>query len=107
MKIPHKHKDCIIAWANGAEIQIKNGDGSWFDFDQEDVPIWSKFSEYRIKPEPKPDVVMYHGVDNWKGTDSIFGIMDSDVQTFSHWDNQIKLTFDGETGALKSVEIIK
>lgn len=42
----HKHADLIIAWANGAEIQVKN-DGNWTDIE----PSWLKNKEYRIKPE--------------------------------------------------------
>ena len=53
----HKHADEIIAWANGAEIQIyvsKRGDWMWVDTCE---PMWLESAKYRIKPEPKPDVV--------------------------------------------------
>lgn len=50
----HKHKDLIIAWANGAEIEQKGTYTEWSDF----LGFWfeSDALEYRIKPEPKPDV---------------------------------------------------
>ena len=44
-----KHKWCneIVAWAGGAEIEIKWGDGSWNEIDN---PRWDSCMEYRIKP---------------------------------------------------------
>ena len=47
---PHKHKDVIIAWANGADIERYLG-GRWNgDYD----PSWSDRSEYRTKPTKTP-----------------------------------------------------
>jgi len=56
MKTPHKHAELIKAWADGAEIEEQHlkkdwapfTDGHWMESDS-----WN----YRIKPEPKPDVV--------------------------------------------------
>jgi len=47
----HKHADLIIAWAEGAEIQIRTG-GKWCDLS---CPFWdSPKQKYRIKPrEPR------------------------------------------------------
>jgi hypothetical protein len=47
MKKPHKHRDLIIAWANGAEIQYKP-QNTWIDLSS---PSWNYSFEYRIKPE--------------------------------------------------------
>jgi hypothetical protein len=47
MKQPHKHRDLIIAWANGENIQYKE-DNEWVD--RKD-PCWCNLTEYRIKPE--------------------------------------------------------
>lgn len=44
---PHKHKDLIIAWANGAVIQYKDTT-VWRTVDH---PSWSSLGEYRIKPK--------------------------------------------------------
>ena len=45
----HKHADEIIAWANGAEIQLYHTDTEkWVDAP---TPLWFD-CEYRIKPEP-------------------------------------------------------
>ena len=47
MKKPHKHRDLIIAWANGEKIQYKV-DYEWVDYEH---PSWCNLAEYRIKPE--------------------------------------------------------
>ena len=53
----HKHKDLIIAWANGAEIEsFDNLTQRWYYTDR---PVWGSHTQYRIKPEQKPDVVKY------------------------------------------------
>lgn len=49
MNKPHKHRDLIIAWANGAQIQIRySAEGSWMDTN---TPRWYAHYEYRIKPK--------------------------------------------------------
>ena len=89
----HKHADLIIAWANGAQIQYKSiNDKTWRDLD---FPAWDSSGHYRIKPEPKPDCVRYYEV--CKG----FGGLSQ-----MHYHN-LKATYDGETGELKSAEVIK
>jgi len=88
----HKHADLIIAWANGAQIEYKNALKVWMEVDS---PEWISWVEYRIKPEPKPDYVRYLEVRQ------PFGEI---LQSPYH---NVKATFDGETGALKSVEVIK
>lgn len=52
-KQPHKHKDLIIAWANGAEIQYRFlTDNEWRDTKN---PSWnSNIYIYRVKPEEDP-----------------------------------------------------
>jgi hypothetical protein len=95
---PHKHAELIKAWADGAEIEVNmpdvNGDDVWEYFNGD----WNEFREYRIKPEPKPDVISYvfctkGGTLAWK--------------YYQIGDANLKLTFDGETGELKSAEVIK
>lgn len=46
---PHKHAELIKAWADGAEIEMKNGT-LWTDCVQPNNPSWSNSVEYRIKP---------------------------------------------------------
>ena len=54
MHQPHKHKDVIIAWANGAQIQFQTeGSETWNDIK---VPAWTEYVQYRVKPEPKESV---------------------------------------------------
>ena len=44
----HKHRDSIIAWANGAEIEARvPNKNQWF---LATSPMWSGDTEYRIKP---------------------------------------------------------
>jgi hypothetical protein len=45
---PHKHAALIIAWAAGAEIEVKTGK-EWGTA----YPAWSEESEYRLKPAKK------------------------------------------------------
>ena len=52
---PRVHAEVIKAWADGAEIEFFDGD-SWQDV--VNGPSWSSHTRYRIKPEPKPDIVL-------------------------------------------------
>jgi hypothetical protein len=55
----HKHYDCIVAWAEGENIQVKDnnfGGSQWLDVEN---PTWSIDSEYRIKKEPLIEVVYF------------------------------------------------
>ena len=90
----HKHADLIKAWADGAKIQVYlPNEDIWIDCPHD--PTWNVGRMYRIKPEPKPDQVrfyyLWHEGAYW--SDEISG--------------NIKATFDGETGKLKSAEVIK
>lgn len=91
---PHKHAALIKAWADGAEIEMKNGE-EWMQVN----PNWSEFNKYRIKPEPKPDIVVLRQV-AW-----VESVTSSYFTTYT--DNfNVKFTFDGETGKLKSAEVL-
>ena len=100
---PHKHAELIKAWADGAEIEYKNIRGGWGDVSH---PCWFNHSEYRIKPEPKPDVVMYAKVKL-----NHFNHPTIDITSINRWTEypfpNTKFTFDGETGELKSAEVLK
>lgn len=96
----HKHYDCIVAWAKGKTIQrnFSPVDG-WEDWTSKKSPSWHENAEYRIKPEPKPDLIKYivteaisEGVCRW------------DSATYAY--ANLRLTFDGETGRLKSAEVL-
>jgi len=96
MKTPHKHADTIKAWADGAEIEF-NDMGHWSSIEE---PSWRDEFEYRIKPEPKPNVVLYARVELGDlQTRAIFN------NTGVSWSN-VKMTFDGDTGKLAAVSIL-
>jgi len=49
----HKHYDCIVAWAEGKNIQFKAFSHSeWEDVDMHGEE-WYEHYTYRIKPEPQ------------------------------------------------------
>jgi hypothetical protein len=55
----HKHYDCIIAWANGAEIQQRDClTGGWFTCDPNLID-WDEYTEYRLKPNDSKPVVRW------------------------------------------------
>ena len=97
MKTPHKHAELIKAWADGAEIQYRyNANIPWHDATS---PQWWEYDcEYRIKPAPKPDQVVYPHAAQYQRENGY----SSAVSTRG----QLKLTFDGETGKLKSAEVL-
>lgn len=49
MSQPHKHRDVIIAWANGAQIQFLDGD-KWINC-HDHAPRWHEEMRYRVKPK--------------------------------------------------------
>lgn len=48
MNTPHIHKDLIIAWANGAEIEYYRAGLGWEACRR---PVWHAECTYRIKPK--------------------------------------------------------
>jgi hypothetical protein len=99
---PHKHAELIKAWADGAEIQIKYNDG-WCDWCIGSSPHWLDDEEYRIKPqEPKPNFYKLYLV----FTNRIYS--EGERFPISGFNKpNLKLYFDGETGELKSAEVLK
>lgn len=103
MKKPHKHAELIKAWADGAEIQVydMNGNG-WY----EDVrPTWNEHRAYRIKPEPKPDIVKSFVLE----ANPILGLRLNEISGFQKQPHEdwIRIVFDGETAKMKSAEVLK
>ena len=95
-KKPHIHAECIKAWADGATIEYQIYLDHWIDCKS---PSWCEDYEYRIKPEPKPDVVKEVGAVLTDHNISGVGIG-------LYNPLNLKLTFDGETGKLKKAEVI-
>jgi hypothetical protein len=90
MKQSHKHAALIKAWADGAEVEMWDGE-SWLP---RESPYWNEAIVYRIKPEPKPDAIGEYYVDR------------NTITAFSNCRN-LRLTFDGETGKLKNAEVLE
>lgn len=98
---PHKHAEVIKAWADGATIEYRNeiSHPCWTD-----MPIcspnWHEDFEYRVKPEPKPDIVEFFYAEQH----SLLNIRFSQYHGVQK--PKLMVTFDGETGKLKSAEVI-
>ena len=96
MNKPHKHAELIKAWADGAEIEYKYfRSGQWI---QIETPNWDATVEYRIKPEPKPDVMTYYYVN---GDNELFR-----WGPLNRGNADLRIIVDGETGKLKSAEVL-
>ena len=93
----HKHYDMIVAWAEGKKIQFNAfGNSDWEDIDMTGEE-WYNHCTYRIKPEPKPDVCVFLKFN------TMYGNISRGLGVF---DSNIRVTIDGETGQLKSAEVI-
>ena len=91
----HKHAKLIKAWADGAEIEQWSG-GAWEEFDN----LWTEADhwEFRVKPEAKPDVVRWCWASDRMG--------ESKDHYGPNGSANLKVVFDGETGKLKSAQVI-
>lgn len=112
MNKPHKHAELIKAWADGAEIEIYSKiTNEWIGMPH---PDWHVAMEYRIKPEPKLDVVRFVAIqgnkkgDLFKGNNEIIkhSYIHNNYDMVSHFEIVIKVIFDGNTGDAKSAEVI-
>lgn len=103
---PHKHAELIKAWADGAKIEVySERRNEWVLCESQ--PIWVDNCEYRIKPEPKPDIIKYFCIE----THPMLGIRFNEQSINSQFAANLKITFDmqkpdGERPKIKSVEII-
>jgi hypothetical protein len=92
----HKHRDLIIAWANGAEIEVLDNN-TWF---WASTPQWDEHRQYRIMAAPKPDVV-----------EEVYVMKRINGEVYVcqgfHEIPNVKFIWDGETGRLKSAEVLK
>ncbi len=89
----HKHAELIKAWADGAEIEFLSNIGlGWCECAENFC--WYEGYEYRVKP--KPDVVGY-----------LCAVMPPNfTQGVRLHNDNLKLTFSGETGELIKAEMI-
>jgi hypothetical protein len=105
---PHKHAEFIKAWADGAEIEAF--DSCIDSWTKASSPSWGNQIEYRIKPERKPDVVLYSAVGkvvDFQPCSPYVFLTNAYPRLLNKIGGNLKLTFDGETGELKSAEVLK
>ena len=88
----HIHYDTIMAWANGAAIEMRDDQrATWHDVDS---PSWYSSIIYRVKPQPKPDLVREALIVNSLSAGPM-------LYAASPSETNIALVFDGESGKLK------
>jgi hypothetical protein len=95
MKTPHKHAEILTVWLNdqSVELEFSTSDGAAWAKSYGFNPISHPNYDWRIKPEPKPDIVWYTEYrDGYANT--------------QHPRHNLKLTADGETGKLIKAEVI-
>ena len=99
----HKYKELIKAWADGAVIESRDRWTVNADWRVTTNPSWSDtIYEYRIKPAPKPNFYKLYLV----FTNRIYS--EGERFPISGFNKpNLKLCFDGETGELKSAEVLK
>jgi hypothetical protein len=101
---PHPHAVLIKAWADGAQIQqYRENLDEWRDCSP--YPVWDERLTYRIKPELQPDIVKAFMLESHP----LGGLRFYDATGFSREkdEQRILVTFDGETGELKSAEVLR
>lgn len=99
----HVHAAVIKAWADGAQIQLWiNSTQEWKDVGVGGYPvIFSAMEKFRVKPEPKPDIIKYYMASCVIDTEKVYV-----APMFYAKHANIKVVFDGETRELKSVELL-
>jgi hypothetical protein len=101
----HKHAELIIAWANGAEIEVRSDDrDTWADIKE---PRWFKCLQYRIKPQPviTKAYMHYDGIEE-AVQDGNFNMKDPNNMLFNNnysMNDHLEMTF--EDGKLVKVEM--
>ena len=99
----HKHYDMIVAWAEGKDIQFKAFSHSdWEDVDMNGEE-WYEHYQYRIKPMPKPDYIKIFYLESHPFLGLRFS---EEINPVQEKTKRISCAFDGETGKLKSAEVI-
>ena len=107
MNKPHKHAECIKAWADGAEIEYRNE--LCHEWRTADNPTWNLYIHYRIKPQPviKKMYMHYDGIEEAMGEDFCHGspVPQQMYVDNNNMSNHLEFTFTD--GKLTSVEIKK
>jgi len=100
----HKHTEIIKAWADGAEIESRTlctHAGNSNQWHETTNPAWNNNNlDFRIKPETKPDYITFL-------TFTKNGWSEAPISCYvRNSERALKLTHDGETGKLKSTEVL-
>lgn len=109
MNTPHMHAAVLRAIADGMEVQYKpHTQANWRDvasntLEHNQDPISFPHYEWRIKPEPKPDVVRYVNAYLCDGHRTIETAKKAQSEDIA---GRVKIVIDGETGKLKSAEVL-
>ena len=91
----HKHRDLIIAWANGAEIEYFGCDCKWHLAEARDFD-----SELSLRIKPVPRQVFKYVTTQLNGTD--IARWDATEPAYAN----LKLTFNYYTGELENAEVL-
>ena len=106
----HKHAEVLRAIADGKVVQWQsNYDNEWSDLMGRMNPISDSHLNWRVKPEPKPDVVRYVNVYVGRITALDLGQLYNSVEECNRFNCSdaaaiAKFTVNSETGKV-SVEI--
>lgn len=103
MNKAHKHAELIKAWADGAKIQfLHEYSEEWRTIDD---PTWDVDIKFRIKPEP--DKGIYVNLYETGGGQAHKTLIDALNKKDLACLGTLHCIISGETGKLKSVEVIK
>lgn len=104
----HKHHDVIVAWAADTSKVVQVFDlrkDQWVDHTY--TPQWHLDREYRIKPEPLPDVVCKGIIELEHEKYPRPAEYRTKFRVSEHFEkDNVRVVFDGDTGKLKSVEVL-
>ena len=101
-KTPHVHAAVIKAWADGAQVESRVGYGHpWAEAVS---PVWYADREYRVKPAPKPDIHTVCYITMYRDQCKLHPTY---ADSPSRFVADVAVYFDGETGKLKEVKLIK
>lgn len=106
MGTPHKHAAIIKAWADGATIEVRFKQcGEWGPWKVVEFynPFWWEDPCYEYRVKPKPDIIKYCVIT----TSFNMGTNLTNAGVTQDACDNVRLVFDGETGKLKSAEVLK
>jgi len=106
----HKHAEVIKAFVDGIECEFQGETSkNWYELDS--LHQFINYDNVRIKPEPKLDwteerTLFWNKCISFVSYEGMGSEWLKDGKHYTKLGN-FKLTFDGETGELKSAEVIK